>query len=1258
MGATLQFGILGPLELRLDGGEALALGGRRQRALLVALLLSSNEVVSTDHLIDQLWGEHPPASAVHTVQVFVSRLRRLLGVAGSRLETQPPGYVLRVEAGELDADRCQQLYESARIALTGGDPARAARLLRQTESLWRGPPLADFAYESFAQAAIARLEELRVSCREELIDAQLALGDHVAVVPTLEALVREHPLRERPRGQLMLALYRAGRQADALDVFQKARRQLVEDLAVEPSIALRELEQAILRQDPALQGPPASPPAEPSPDDRGEPAEQTRREPVTPTTAARKTLTALALEVTVRSHTGGDLDPEVRAAVLEHCLSAAGEVVRRHGGVIDSWMRGSWVAVFGIPRLHEDDALRAARAALEIRDEIPRVAGESGAELVLGTGLSTGLVVTDGQNGLPAGEPIDVAARLAHAAPPGEILMSPATLQLVRHAVEVGPHTASDPRAGQAAAEPGEPVRLLDIHPRTPGLARRLDSALVDREQELGRLREAWRQVREQSSCHLFTLVGPAGVGKSRLVAELMTAAGGATALSGRCLPYGEGITFWPMIEALGAVGERAQAVRDRLRRGGSATAEELFWEVRGLLETLAAERPLILHVDDLQWAESMLLDLIEHIVDLSRHAPILVVCTARLELYEQRPVWGGGKLNASAVLLEPLPRQYCEMLAGQLGSGLYAEVRARLVTASEGNPLFLEEMIAFARERGVVAVPPTIQALLAARVENLPDPERQLLQCAAVVGEHFDRDAARELTGELSGRDADAVLGALVRKDLIRPMPEAPVAHAYRFRHLLIRDAAYDALPKTTRAHLHARFAQWTEATTAELLERDEITGWHMEQTVRYLRELGQTPDQALELRGAAHLHTAGLRARERNDPGAARSLLERAHHLAAADPGLRVRVGLDLAEQLIDAGELQRADGLLREAEEASDATGRAALLRFEWLVRVQPEGAIETFRVKLPQIQDQLARSGDERGLAMAHLAAREVEVMVSRATEAAEEARLAAEHAQKTDDQGLYCRALGLYVTSIMYGRQDARAIARELAAIPAAEPGSFLAARLDLSRAELARLEGRFADARASYACAIDGFRALGMPEDEAACEADLARAELSAGDPRAALAALERSDALLAGLGERSRRSTTKAHMAQAHALLGSLDDARAAVDQAEQLGAAEDVLNFTVTHQVRAWLALADGDGDGARRWAHSAVDYALQTDYLAFQGNSTMGLARVEAALGHATEATRWAEAAHELFARKGDRPGMQQARALLDELDRTPA
>ena len=848
---------------------------------------------------------------------------------------------------------------------------------------------------------------------------------------------------------------------------------------------------------------------------------------------------------------------------------------------------------------------------------------------------------------------VNVAARLEQAAAPGEILLGSETLRLVRDAVEVEP---LEPLELHGKSEPTPVFRLLGIDPLAPGLARRLDVPLVGRARELALLRAAWDRGVQESGCHLFTLLGVAGVGKSRLVAELLAGVSdAASVLGGRCLHYGEGITFWPLVEALMAVGEPARAVVKRLGRGGAATPEELFWEVRRLLESLAAERPVILHVDDLQWAEPMLLDLLDHVVDLSRGAPILILCTARPELLEERPGWAGGKLNATTVLLEPLGAAECELLLDRLGDGLDRDTRTRVVDASEGNPLFLEEMAALARERGTVGVPSTIQAMLAARLEQLAVEDRELLECAAVEGEVFHRLALRAVAGERLAADVESRLAGLVRKELIRPHPTTVHGdEAFRFRHLLLRDAAYEGLPKATRADLHERFADWLEETTVDLVELDELAGWHLEQAVRYRRAVGRKAEPALARRATEHLHTAGRRASERGDAAAARNLLERALALPTQADSLRSRIGVDLAEQLLEAGDLARADELLATAERDSDAGGLAAIVRLEWMTIARPQEATRAIDSQLPGLLEQLARAGDDRGLAKAHMVAFWGHwVGASRATRAAEDARLAAEHARNAGDEGLRSRALGSYLLAVRCGPQDARVIANELDAIEREEPGPYLAACVDLGRGELEQLEGRLGEARRLTQHAIDELRAIGMHTMAGGCQQVLAETQLWEGDPAGALASLLPGDTILAEIGERAMRSTTQAVLAEAHERLGHRDAAYAAIELSDQLGAEEDMSNYVITHRVRARLALADGDRDAAEGWARSAVDRARLTDLSTLQAMAELELARVLSALGRTDEATTQARAALGLYEAKGHRPGAGEARALLHEL-----
>jgi DNA-binding SARP family transcriptional activator/class 3 adenylate cyclase len=1234
---------------------------------LAILVLHRNEVVSTDSLIDQLWAGEPPSGGLHTVQVFVSRLRRALGSAADRLVTRGPGYVLEIDADAIDAGRCERLYTTARSALAIGDYSRAEGLLQDALAMWRGVPLADFTYQTFAQAAIARLEELRLSCREELIEAGLALGRHRQLVQELEAFVREQPLRERPRCQLMLALYRCGRQAEALESFRRARQSLIDELGVEPGVAMRELHEAILRQDAILDLPAPSrerAAAEPkvAVDLPREPAART----VPPTLVdggpglpsgahaphpVRKVVTVLDCAVCDLADPA-DFDPEVLTEVMDRVFAEMAAVVANHGGTIQTRRQDGVSAVFGVPQLHEDDAARAVRAAADIRDRVEALEHEGGEPLKCRAGIGTSPALVGAGENPVTGHAVTVAACLAAAGGPGEVLLSAETLHLVRDAVEVEP---AKPVVLSAKAGPVPAFRLVRVDPFAPGLARHLDIPIVDRRRELRVMHEAWGRVVDEAACHLFTVLGAAGVGKSRLVSELLgVVEDAAWVLRGRCLHYGEGITFWPLIEAFTPIGETVQPILERLTYGGAATREELFWEVRRLFESLAAERPVILHVDDLQWAEPMLLDLLEHVVDLSRGAPIEVLCTARPELFDDRPTWAGGKVNATTLLLEPLSTSDSETLLNLLDTGLDSEVRERVVVASEGNPLFLEEMAALARERETTAIPASIQALITARLERLSSKERELLERGAIEGQVFHQGAVRALSPEWSASELQATLVVLIRKELIRPH-QATIEgdDAFSFRHMLIRDAAYDALPKNKRADLHERLAGWLEDTPDEVAEKDQLLGWHLEQAIRYRRALGRLVDPRLAANAAEHLLAAGRRARERNDAEAAQKLLERGLALAPEGESLRVRIGVDLAEQLIEAGALARADELLLRAESDPDHSQTAVLSRLEWLIRVRPHDAAHEIAETLPGLLRYLARAGDERGIARAHLAMRMMHVLESKATPAAEQARLAAEHAGRAGDEGLQSRALGMYLTSIMYGRQSAQAIEHELDRIDGVKPGSYLAACIDLTRGELERLKGRFDDARRRMTCAVDGFHTLGMPWHVAQCEQDLGRMELCAGDATAALASLRRSDAILSQLGERGRRSTTQAHIAQANEVLGDRGAAVAAIELAEELGAPEDVLNFVITHQVRARLALGDGDPALARRWAQSAVDYASHTDYIVFQATARLELARVESALGELEAADSCAQAALELFSLKGDQPGAEQSRALLARL-----
>jgi len=526
--------------------------------------------------------------------------------------------------------------------------------------------------------------------------------------------------------------------------------------------------------------------------------------PVAAAREVRKVVTVVFCDVSGSTALGERLDPEAMRRTMGRYFEEIKQVVERHGGTVEKFIGDAAMAVFGIPVAHEDDALRAVRAVTEIRERLTALGEELAVALSFRTGVNTGEVVAGEGETLVTGDAVNVAARLEQAATPGEILIGAETLSLVRDAVTV---EAVEPLKLKGKREPVPAFRLVSVDATAAAFTRHLDAPLVGRVREQQRLRAAFEDVVSERVCHMFTLLGPAGVGKSRLTEEFLAVAGEtADILRSRCLHYGEDITYWPLVEILLAIGVEPGEVI-----GSSPADTQLAF--RKLIEGRAAERPQILVLDDIQWAEPVFLDLIEHLSDWSRNAPILLLCIARPELLELRPGWGGGKLNATTILLEALSVEDCELLISRLAGGaqLTDDVRTRILQAADGNPLFIEEMLATVSEdggHGEIVVPPTIQALLQSRLDRLGPGERDMIGRGAVEGQVFHRSTVQELAPPAERDDVPSHLLSLVRKEMIRPdQPTYPEEEAFRFRHLLIRDAAYDSLPKATRAELHEAF-------------------------------------------------------------------------------------------------------------------------------------------------------------------------------------------------------------------------------------------------------------------------------------------------------------------------------------------------------------------------------------------------------------------------------------------------------------------
>jgi class 3 adenylate cyclase/tetratricopeptide (TPR) repeat protein len=569
-----------------------------------------------------------------------------------------------------------------------------------------------------------------------------------------------------------------------------------------------------------------------------------------PAREVRKTVTVLFCDVVGSTALGERVDPEPLRRLMASYYDEMRTIVERHGGTVEKFIGDAVMAVFGVPQAHEDDALRAVRAAAEMH------AAATPLELQIRIGINTGEVVTGEGETLVTGDAVNVAARLEQAAAAGETLIGGETLRLVRDAVETESTEAFELKG---KAEPIEAHRVLAVDPDAPSFARRLDRPMVGRQRELERLLGDFEQSVKDRSCHMFTLLGQAGVGKSRLVRAFVAAVGDrARVLRGRCLHYGDGITYWPVVEVLLELGHDPQPVI----AGSPAEAQLAF---RKLLEEEAALQPVVVYFDDLQWAEPTFLDLVEHIADWSRDAPIFLLCAARPDLLDLRPAWGGGKLNASSLLLESLSPDESGVLVEQLLEQVELDkiVRARIVEAAEGNPLFVEEMVAMVRDDGgddEIIVPPTIHALLQARLDRLGGDERTVIERGAVEGKVFHRGAVLELAPEPVRPAVGTHLLGLVRKELIRPeQPTLPGDDAFRFRHLLIRDAAYESVPKEMRAKLHEQFAIWLDAH-ADLIEQDEIVGYHLEQAARYSEEIGSPRPEVARAQAYARMFVADL--------------------------------------------------------------------------------------------------------------------------------------------------------------------------------------------------------------------------------------------------------------------------------------------------------------------------------------------------------------------------------------------------------------
>jgi DNA-binding SARP family transcriptional activator/tetratricopeptide (TPR) repeat protein len=1248
----MEVRLLGSLEL-VEGGLPVAVGGVRQRAVLALLVLHANQVVPAERLLVELWGEDAPPTAVNALQAAVSRLRRVL--PQGRLLTRPVGYVFRAAPDEVDVQRFERLLADGREALARGVPDEAAGTLRRALALWRGPALADFRFDPFAQAEIARLEELRLVCVEERVEADLALGAVGELVGELQRLTAEQPLRERLRGQLMVALYRSDRQADALEAYRELRSVLAEELGLEPAPALRELEAAILRQDPSLGAPVVPPPpSAPAP--------------------ARKPVTVLCVELGIAG-AAEELDPEALDAVLGDAVAVLGTTLERHGGRLAAVAGERVLGVFGDPTLHEDDALRAAQAAMEVRDALEAAAAEQdgGLRLTVRCGLATGEALVGAPD--PPGVRSDAVGRaveLATSAAAGEVMVGEETLQLAAGALEVehaGPGRLRL-RAAQVGARP-RPVRL--------------DAPLVGRDAERDRLGEAFLLALRDRGPVLATVLGEAGIGKTRLARELAAqVAGEAAVLTGGCLPYGEGRTFWPLRELVrqaGAVegtreqleallageadaGRVAECLAGALGPGGHAvsSAAEIFWAARRLLETLARREPLLVVLDDLHWAEPTLLDLVEALAAHAEDAPMLLLVLARPELLEQRLAWAAGARRAVSVELEPLADGDATALLDALaGAPPPGSGRRRLLEVAAGNPLFLEQLVASLGERrweeGQPPLPPTVQALLAARLERLGPAERAVLTHATILGTDFSSTAVAELLPEQARPPLGRHLDALVAKGLLQPRrSHAGAGEGFRFRHVLVQQAAYRAVPKSLRADLHERVAGWLERA-AGLRADDEILGYHLEQAYRYRTELGRAGprERALAARAAERLGAAARGALTRGDLPTGARLLERAVWLLPPDEPERSALLPTLGVALLESGRIEDANRVLEEAVRRATAQHDR---RLEARVRVEQQfitlqaassrGITQARRVADAALAV-LAEHGDDLGQCRAWCLRAWIGWTRGLIADADDAWRRAAEHARRAGDQRELFEILGWRASAAVWGPTPVGEAIARCGAIREQVHASPVAVALTLHPLGLLHaMHGDFGQARRLVRQGNEILDELGRLHS--AVSHHEALVELLAGQPAAAEERLHLGYRRLEEMGERALLATTAAMLAQALHAQGRLQQADAFCQVSQRTAAPEDLPTQVKWRGVRARLLGWEGRRDEAVVLAREAVGLAASTDMLTMRADALLDLAEVLRLSGPSAEADAAARQALALYERKEDRVSAARARSLL--------
>jgi class 3 adenylate cyclase/tetratricopeptide (TPR) repeat protein len=1024
----------------------------------------------------------------------------------------------------------------------------------------------------------------------------------------------------------------------------------------------------------------------------------------------RKIVTIVFSDLKGSTAMGEKLDSESLREVMTRYFDAMSAELEKHGGVVEKFIGDAIMAVFGLPKLHEDDALRAVRAAADMQeaqavlnDELER---HWGVRLTVRTGVNTGEVVagdpTSGQR-LVTGDAVNVAARLEQAAGAQEVLLGDLTYRLVRDFVEV---EEVEPLELKGKSERVPAYRLVGVR-RDAERPRRLDAPLVGRERELEHLSEAVREAVESRRCRLVTLVGEAGVGKSRLIDEFVRSVGNDVSfLRGRCLAYGDGITFWPLAEAIrqaSGILERdstESALKKLSALSGEAEAEarvasaiglsptqypvaELFWGTRKLFEALARPGPLLILFEDVHWAETTFLELIEHLLEAVADACLLIVCTTRHELIERLPDWStspGATRIELARLTEDETIAVAEHLLGK--AGLDARVQSRVVAAAEGNPLFVEQLLSMLIDEGLIrfeegcwrasadidraVVPPTIQALLAARLDYLEHSERAVIEPASVIGQVFAKDAVSFLVPEHVRDDVGARLATLADKQLVQPeLSRSLEEEAFRFHHILIRDTAYEGILKRARATFHEQFVAWADSVNREgATEYEEILGYHLEQAYRYLSELGPLDDhgRAVGLDAAIRLAAAGQRAYRRGDMPAAANLLRRSAELFPEEDVRRLELMPKLGESLMEIGEFESASVVLGLAVEQADMLGETRLWAdstVTWLMMRRfladdlerwGDDVIRELGEVIPLLEGISAHDELAKGFRLLGL----VHGSTLRWNEQLDADRRALEHARLAGDARLEARLTAEYTACLRDGATPVREAIEECeAALERGLEDRQAHAFVFCSLARLHAMEGDFTRARELIVRADRMRDELGANVIVPLTSLQSSRVESLVGDLQAAERDLRRDFAKLSAMGDRFGLPLVGALLANAVFGQGRYEEAVRLHDEANALADDDDVETQALLRSVRARLLAHDEDVAEAERLAREAVATLDGIESPDLRGDSLVTLAEIVAKASRRDEAREILQEAHAQYMLKGNLVSAERTLARLDEL-----